>query len=138
MTRDELRQACLARLDERAEEHPCGHQGKLAARYVLHGRTAGAVELMFEKGPRSAPNLWVAEWFVDHLVAEGSLEFRHAPSSAVFATRGANGKRQYGRHSALKVMNQLSDADLVCFRINTLGDLDRILDHLSMRGTSSA
>jgi len=51
MTRDELRQACLERLDERAMEHPSGHQGKLAARYVLHTQRADAVELMFEKGP---------------------------------------------------------------------------------------
>ena len=51
MMRDTLRQACLARLDERAMEHPSGHQGKLAARYVLHTQRADAVELMFEKGP---------------------------------------------------------------------------------------
>ncbi|MET4103449.1 hypothetical protein ABIE58_002890 [Roseovarius sp. MBR-78] len=134
MTRDELRQACIERLDERAMEHPSGHQGKLAARYLLHTPSADAVELMFEKGPRSALNLWVAERFVDNLVAEGSLEYRHAPSSVLFATKGANGKRRYGRHSALKVMNQLSHADLVCFRIKKLADLDRTLDHLSNYG----
>jgi hypothetical protein len=138
MTRDELRQACLARLDERAEEHPCGHQRKLAARYILRARSSDPVELMFEKGPSSAPNIWVEERHVDQLLAADGLEYRHVPASRVVKTPGKGGRPHYGRHSALKPMARLRDADLVCIRINTLGDLDRILDHLSMRSTSSA
>lgn len=55
MTRDELRQAILSKLDACAMEHPCRHQGKLAARYLMHTQKSGPVELMFEKGPTSAP-----------------------------------------------------------------------------------
>ena len=72
------------------------------------------------------------------LLAAAALEYRHVPASRGVKTRGRGGKSHYGRHSALKPMPKLRDADLVCVRITTPGDLDRILDHLSMRGTSSA
>lgn len=134
MTREELRQACLERLDSCALEHPCGHQGKLAARYVL--RTSGqgeTIELMFEKGPKSPPNLWVAEQLVIGLLADPTFEFRHAPAAALFMVKGKDGQPQYGRHAGLKPMKQLSHIDLVCFRINTIGQLDRILNHIIER-----
>lgn len=130
MTRDELRQAILQRLDRCALEHPRGHQRKLAARYLMHTPKGGAVELMFEKGPASAPNLWVAERYVAELLEDGAFEFRRAPASALFTTRGKDGKAQYGRHAALKSMRELSHADLVCIRLATLGELDRILEHI--------
>ncbi len=57
--RDDLKRACLAALDAVALEHPAGHQGKLAARYVLHTRRSEAIELMFEKGPKTPAHLWM-------------------------------------------------------------------------------
>lgn len=131
MTRDELRSDCLARLEERTIEHPSGHQGKLAARYLMRRPNGDVAELMFEKGQKSATNLWVAEKYVTELLADGSFEFRHAPAKTLFTTKGSKGQLNYGRHSALKPMKQLGHADLICFRINTPGELDRILDHLS-------
>lgn len=130
MTRDELRQAILSKLDACALEHPSGHQGSKAARYVMHTPKSGPVELMFEKGPTSAPNLWVAERFVADLLEDAAFEFRRAPASVLFATKGKDGKPQYGRHTGLKPMTQLSHADLVCIRLNTTGELDRILEHV--------
>ncbi len=131
MTREDLRKACLAVLDERSMEHPAGHQGKLAARYLLRCSNGDAAELMFEKGPTSAPNLWVAERRVADLLKSPELQFRHAPASALFVSSGKDGKARYGRHSALKSMKELAFEDLVCFRITTLGELDRILDHVA-------
>ncbi|RFP88261.1 hypothetical protein DZK27_09225 [Rhodobacteraceae bacterium 63075] len=130
MTRDELRQAILERLDTCALEHPSGHQGSKAARYLILTRQGGAVELMFEKGPASAPNLWAAERYVAELLENGAFEFRRAPASALFTTKGKDGKAQYGRHSALKSMKELSHADLVCIRLAKLGELDQILEHI--------
>ena len=130
MSRDELRNACLARLDERAIEHPSGHQGKLAARYLMWRSDGDAAELMFEKGPKSPPKLWVAERFVDGMLPDEALEFRHSPAAALFTVNGKDGKPVYGRHSALKPMKQLAHTDLICFRINTLGDLEKILEHV--------
>ena len=131
MNRDELRSASLARLEERTIEHPSGHQGKLAARYLMRRLNGDVAELMFEKGPKSATNLWVAEKYVTELLADGAFEFRHAPAKALFTTTGANGQLNYGRHSALRPMKQLGHADLIFFRINTVDELDRILEHLS-------
>lgn len=131
MNRDQLKTACMRRLDERALAHPAGHQGKLAARFVLRGQGGDAIEMMFEKGPRTRANLWVAERRVCRLMQESDLDHRLAPASVLFATRGANGKPIYGRHSALKTMRELAEADLVCFQINALAELDRILDHLA-------
>lgn len=49
MDRDQLKHNCLERLDAGAIEHPTGHQGKLAARYLLRRGDGDRVELMFEK-----------------------------------------------------------------------------------------
>ena len=131
MTRDELRKGCLDRLNERAVEHPAGHQGKLAARYVIRCSSGDITSLMFEKGPNSATNLWVAEHRVSELLQEPELQFRHAPASTLFVSQVRDGNPTYGRHSALKPMKELAFEDLVCFRISTLGELDRILDCLT-------
>jgi hypothetical protein len=131
MNRDDLKAACVRHLDERAIEHPAGHQGKLAARYVLRGQGGDVIELMFEKGPGTRPNLWVAARRVTGLLDEAEFDYRLAPASILYATKGANGKPVYGRHSALKPMRDLANSDLVCFHISALAQLDRILDHLT-------
>ena len=130
MTKDELRRAILHRLDEVAVEHPAGHQGVYAARYLMRTRQGGSVELMFQKGLNSPPNLWVVERFVAELLDDETFEFRRSPASALFTTKGKDGEPNYGRHSALKTMTQLSHADLVCIRLSTLGELDRIIQHI--------
>jgi hypothetical protein len=131
MNRDELKAACVRHLDERAIEHPAGHQGKLAARYVLRGQGGDVIELMFEKRPGTRPNLWVPARRVTGLLDEGELDYRLAPASILYATKGANGKPVYGRHSALKPMPELAESDLVCFHLASLTQLDRILGHLT-------
>jgi len=75
---------------------------------------------------------------VGQLLAAAALEYRHVPASRGIKTQSKDGRPHFGRHSALKPMPKLRDAALVCVRITTPGDLDRILDHLFMRGTSSA
>lgn len=125
MDRNELKLQCLELLDARASEHPAGHQGTLVARYLLRGHNGDVTELMFEKGPKTPANLWVA-----HRRATG-LQFQSSPASALYANKGANGKPIYGRHSGLKPMRELGHADLICFSITTLAELAKILDHLA-------
>lgn len=131
MNRDDLKAACVRHLDERAFGHPAGHQGKLAARYMVRGQGGDLIELMFEKGPKTRANLWVATNRVSGLLRDAELDHRLAPASVLYATKGANGKPVYGRHSALKPMRDLANSDLVCFHISALAQLDRILDHLT-------
>ena len=128
--RDKLKQHCLSRLDECALEHPSGHQGKLAARYLLRRSAGDVAELMFEKGPKTKANLWVAHKQVASLISEPGLRFQSLPASVLFSAKGKNGKPIYGRHSALRSMRELEHGDLICFEITSDGELDRILGHL--------
>ena len=130
MDRDELKQRCLERLDERASEHPAGHQGTLAARYMLRGQGGDVVELMFEKGPKTPASLWVAHHRAVGLLIEPGLHFQSSPASVLYEKKDSKDKPIYGRHSALKPMRELAHADLICFTITAPGELDRILDHL--------
>jgi predicted helicase len=52
-SRAALKSAVLAILDQVALEHPVGHQGKLAARYVLRSQNGERIELMFENARTS-------------------------------------------------------------------------------------
>ena len=47
MNREMLIAACLALIDQVATEHPAGHQGKLAARYIIRSSSGERVGLMF-------------------------------------------------------------------------------------------
>lgn len=126
MTREELKRDCLALLDRAAIEHPVGHQGKLAARYVLRTAQENRIELMFEKGPSSPANLWVAKEFAAGLM-DLHIAYRMLPGSPIGASLDDGTKRAYERHAALKPMRQLATADLVCFRIETEDQLRQIL-----------
>lgn len=128
MNRAQLKLDCLAILDARASEHPAGHQGKLAARYLLRC-ASGAVELMFEKAPATPANLWGALSDIANLIPKSSFDSKIFPASALYSTKGKNGDPLYGRHSALKVMSKLQNADLVRFRLSTVAELNQILDH---------
>ena len=124
-----LKRACMDRLSRVAVEHPAGHQGKLAARFILRTPSGERIELMFEKGDASSANLWVCKRFVIGLL-DADIPYRYAPGSAAFKVRNADGKPVYGRHSALKTMDQLATDDLICFGLRTVGDLDAILFQL--------
>lgn len=125
-----LKSAALAQLDKAAMEHPVGHQGKLAARYVLRSQSGERIELMFEKGPKSPPHLWMAR---AHATAIGDIgvPMREYPASDVNrVTDAAAGKAIYGRHAALKSMRGLAVADLVRLTPETAGQINTILERL--------
>lgn len=127
--RDQLKVAILQRLTEVATEHPNGHQGKLAARFILRSKDGDGIELMFEKGPASAPNLWIHQKFAKPLLG-GGIDYRESPAHALFVAKNEKGKKIYGRHTGLLAMRQLADADLVCFKMKLISELDWVIDVL--------
>ena len=129
MDRDEFKLACQTLLDEAASEHPAKHQGRLAARYLLRSASGESVELMFDKGPKSPPNLWICQRYAGGLMQAG-MDFQSSPAASLYQTVDGAGRPRYGRHSALRPMRQLGNADLICFRLRTLGELEHILNRL--------
>ncbi|MCP5389846.1 MAG: hypothetical protein H6915_08775 [Novosphingobium sp.] len=127
--REDLKRACLAALDAVAVEHPAGHQGKLAARYVLHTPRGAAIEIMFEKGPKTPAHLWMSREAGEGMIDAG-IRYRLSPATDTYATANAEGRPRYGRHSALKPMRQLANADLVCFTIERPGEIEVLLGGL--------
>lgn len=125
-----LKSAVLAQLDKAAMEHPVGHQGKLAARYVLRSQSGERIELMFEKGPKSKPHLWMTR---AHATAIGDIgvPMREYPASDLNrVTDAATGKATYGRHAALKPMRELAEADLVRITLDDGEQIAMVLERL--------
>jgi hypothetical protein len=131
MDREALKLCCVTRLDECAIEHPAGHQAKLAARYLIRPPSGIPIALMFEKGPNTPANLWVAHKHVLNLVAQTDLNIKLSLASELYSSNSKSGRPLYGRHSALMTMPELKDADLIRIRISSVAELDEVLDHLN-------
>lgn len=129
MSREELKLACLALLDDAAVEHPSGHQGKSAARYILRSENDDRIELMFEKGENSRANLWVAKSFARDLMNLG-IECKEYSASDLNREVEPGKPRRYGRHAALKQMRDLAHADLVRFTVENIGQMQLIIERL--------
>ncbi|WP_304774728.1 hypothetical protein [Cypionkella sp.] len=130
MTRQELKSACLAMLDQNAVEHPAGHQGKLAARYVLRSKVGARIGLMFEKSDKTKPLLWVEHRFLRDLVHD-DIEFKVYPASSLYQADEPDEKQSYGRHAALKSMRDLAHVDLVRLTTDRVEQLRTFLTHLA-------
>ena len=119
-----LKKAILGLLASVAEERSPGHQEIKADRYVLISKDGIPVEIMFEKNDDAPPNLWCLERAAgEALIA--ALAPKRSPKVELWKKPD-----QYGRHSALRVMPQLGEADLVCFNPGTLAQVGQIIDRL--------
>lgn len=125
-----LKRAALGLLNAVADEHPLGHQTSKAARYIMVSDDGARVEIMFEKNDDSPPNLWCLERAAGAALIAAQAP-RRSTASGLWTKRGKDGERLYGRHSALKEMPQLGEADLVCFTPETVADIGQIIDRLS-------
>lgn len=121
-----LKRAVALRLGHEAKEHSKGHQALYANRYSMRSSDGTLVELMFEKGEKSPANLWVKQGFAMELL-EDEIPFTMSPASKLYQNVGKSGEKQYGRHSALEEMMQLGRADLTCFALRNMEDLNQIL-----------
>lgn len=128
LERAELKAACLAILDAAAVEHAAGH-GKMVARYILRSQNDERIELMFEKDEKSRAHLWLAKDYARGLL-NGGLEVRSYPAAGLYQAPKPGGTAAYGRHSGLKTMRDLANADLERFTVGTVGEAEVILDYL--------
>lgn len=126
--RAELKARCLELLDAMAIEHPAGH-GKLCARYIMRTQDGDRIELMFERGDNTRPHLWMAEKHARSFISCGA-QYREYPAVSLYRPAQDSGKPTYGRHSALKAMRDLANADLIRFTIDTSTQLEFILARL--------
>lgn len=124
-----LKLACIARLNAVAQEHPAGHQGKLAARYVILTDSGDRIGLMFEKHATTGAYLWLEHRFARMLLDLG-IAWRAYPAAGLYRTDELEAKPRYGRHAALKAMRDLANADLVRFEIDRITQLELILSRL--------
>jgi hypothetical protein len=124
-----LKEGAVGLLTAIAEEHSLGHQSSKAARFVLTLHHGLKVEIMFEKNMTSPPNLWCLEKAAGPaLIAK--LKPKPSPASKLRTSHGPDGKVQYGRHSSLERMDQLGEADLVCFAPESFTEIGEIIDRL--------
>lgn len=127
LDRPAFKRAAVALLDAVGAPHAAGHQAGKAARYVLTAPCGAPVEVMFEKDEGSSVNLWKTRAAAGSLLG-GEIPYRESPARTLRTKIGKNGKPFYGRHSGLLAMNQLADADLVCFRPASLAELGAVVD----------
>lgn len=134
MNEEELKRRIVSRLNCNAKEHSLGHQARYANRYVLRSADGTRIELMFQKDEKSPPNLWVRKDFVEGILRDRPgghpLKYKESPKSGLYKEVGKTGNLKYGRHSGLENMPQLGNADLVCFNLRNLDELEYILEAL--------
>lgn len=130
MSRAELKVACLELLDRVALEHPAGHQGKLAARYIMRSVNDDRVSMMFEKNEKTKPHLWIDHRFARGLM-DAEIEFRVSLASSLYQAAEPGKKPLYGRHAALRSMRDMANVDLVRFTIDRLEQMQMVLAKLT-------
>lgn len=113
--------------------HPAGHQTKLAARYVLVCKNGERIALMFDKGPASPANLWMLAANAARIEHIGLLRCDY-PATDLYIRTDESGEPLYGRHSALRPMRELANADLVRFEIERISQLQSIITYFSRAG----
>lgn len=127
-SRSDFKRACLALLDAVAVEHPAGHQGVYAARYILQTADGQPIALMFEKGERTPAHIWVATRHLAFQLSEG-VTVREYPADALYQPAD-DGEKTYGRHAGLKAMRELANVDLVRVTVETVGQLQTVVQGL--------
>ncbi|MDH7639484.1 hypothetical protein [Sphingomonas oryzagri] len=124
-----LKQAAIALFESVAREHPRGHQASKAARYIVTAGDGAEVEVMLEKNDGRPPNLWCSERAAGATLI-AALKPKPSPAAQLHTKPASNGGTSYGRHSALQHMDQLGNADLVCFAPKSIAELGQITDRL--------
>lgn len=127
---------CLAMIDEVAFEHPSGHT-KLVARYVMRSDDGDRTEIMFEKNESGRAKLWMTRDRAEALLSAG-IKLDVYRASDLYRKTLDGSEPVYGRHSALKSMRELANADLVRFTIQNKDQMRRLLSTLSSKKARAA
>lgn len=122
-----LKSACVLELDRRSRPHPAGSTNK--AQRCLLDTPAGTVAVMFERNPEAPTNLWLPRRVASTLRLPAGRT-RTYPASALWTKQNRKGERLYGRHSNLRQMPELRDADLTRVTLISVQELRDILSDL--------
>lgn len=129
----QLKKAILELLNSQGREHSSGHQTSKAGRYVLTAPGGLPIEVMFEKDEATGANIWCPAK-VASLLSDLNPEI--SPKAGLWVKRNKKGELLYGRHSGLRAMPQLAEADLAKFQVRTLGEAKRVVDAILAASTS--
>lgn len=119
---EKLIKELLNLFDTFAVEHPSRHQKKLLNRYVVKGHE---LCFAFEKNLSTQVNIWCPIKVKDFV---SGIKNKESLSSELWKFNPVKGKIEYGRHSGLKAMKELRDADLIVFSPETSEEGERVVE----------
>ena len=130
--RSVLRNEIVELLDR--EARPDGDNGRLAGvrRYTLKANDGTDLQIMFQvyenqKTGRSAPpNIWFLK-AAAKLMNTQKPAYKDYPASSINQRKPVTGRVTYGRHSGLKSMTQLAEADLLRFTPETIFEVEKLI-----------
>ena len=124
MNREELKKAALELFDKIADEHPKGHQDVYMNYYFVKN---SKLCFAFEKSLKTPANIWCK------LGVRGDVKgIKGVESLAKNLWKKVNkkGEKVYGRHSGLRKVDELRNADLVKYIPKTLGEVQKVVEGL--------
>ena len=124
MNREELKKAALELFDKIADEHPKGHQKKYLNAYIVKN---SELCFAFEKSLKTPANIWCKLGVKDDVEGIKGVE---SLAKNLWKKVNKKGEKVYGRHSGLKKVDELRDADLVKYTAKTLGEVQKVAEGL--------
>ena len=124
MNREELKKAALELFDKIADEHPKGHQKVKMNYYIVRN---SELCFAFEKNLNSPANIWCKLGVKDDVEGIKGVE---SLAKNLWKKVNKKGEKVYGRHSGLKKVDELRDADLIKYIPKTLGEVQKVVEGL--------
>ena len=119
---EKLIKELLDLFDTFAVEHSVGHQPDKLNRYAIKG---SRLCFAFEKNLSTQVNIWCPIKVKDFV---SGIKNKESLSSELWKFNPVKGKIEYGRHSGLKAMKELRDADLIVFSPETSEEGERVVE----------
>jgi len=124
MNREELKKAALELFDKIADEHPKGHQKVKMNYYIVKN---SELCFAFEKNLGSPANIWCKLGVKDEV---NGIDCEESKAEKLCQKVNSKGEKVYGRHSGLRKVDELCDADLVKYTAKTLGEVQKVVEGL--------
>lgn len=124
MNREELKKSALELFDKIADEHPKGHQKVKMNYYIVRN---SELCFAFEKNLASPANIWCKLGVKDDVEGIKGVE---SLAKNLWKKVNKKGEKVYGRHSGLKKVDELRDADLIKYIPKTLGEVQKVVEGL--------
>lgn len=127
-----LRDQIIELLDRVALPDSRNRTSEKANHYTLRTASAFDLRLMLQTyenqktGRIEPPNIWVLERATSALNLN-RFDVARSPGRQLYLENGASGKKRYGRHSGLRSVPQLADADLIRITPKTFAEAEIIV-----------